>query len=443
MILHVGTGKTGSSSLQRSFESNVGLLRTEGVYYPTFFATKRIGAQLNDLLNKELLIAAKYKDDAKIQTVRQEADDTVQKLLDMFLKSGCRKMLITDERLWRPVNIDIGAYIESSNRITGYICNDYTESLFEEFITLQNSSTEKPFRLKQLFKDFDVKVIYYLRRQDLWAESSFNQRIKQSGIIGLKKTNKYRELIKDWYNYPFVDVEDDFFHDLNLYRFKWMCYYENLCIWADVFGKENIIVKPFEKDQFREGRLIKDFFVDILKIDENKLVDLKELRVNENISRDLIEYLIKYDPPREQHWDKEDLDEITRKLNNANAYKNYYTDEERMQLLNYHKDGNSKIAREFLGREDGTLFYEEIKIKQDKYPGLTDETKTFLDKEFARLARRNTVVLKLRLLRSRKELVQQSFAAKGYPAVVKSLMAYLYIIPMITTHIMKRMLRWK
>jgi hypothetical protein len=40
-------------------------------------------------------------------------------------------------------------------------------------------------------------------------------------------------------------------------------------------------------------------------------------------------------------------------------------------MLEYYKEDNEKIAREYLGREDGVLFYDKRRDEKDDYPGLS------------------------------------------------------------------------
>ena len=403
LILHIGKGKSGSSSLQKAFDDSAEIFRSGGIYCPRA-PKKRFGSALYFCLESELVRGAILGETPV--NLQNKTDSLVKEAIRQFKKSNCKKMLISEERLSTIPNLYKFIDVVQEKAVS----NDGKKDLFRRFQRYEDSYINKLNRLKQLFNDFDVKIVCYLRRQDLFIESGYNQLHKtihrrQKYYDSLRECRGYQKLILNSMEEkssrllsPYMDI--DYFHDFYLYNFKNTCDYKKLCLWADVFGKENIIVKPFEKGQFRRG-LVKDFFVDILNVSEDKLTKLKELYVNEKISHDLLEYLIKYEPPREC-YNKEDLYNITRKLNNANNFQQYFTLRERIQLMDFHNEGNEKIAREFLGREDGVLFYEEIGTKEEKYPGLSDETKLFLDREFKQLLssrKRHVTALKQIVLR--------------------------------------------
>ena len=433
LILHIGTLKTGSTSLQSAFDNNTELLCSEGIYYPpsqyAFW-----GRVLYSSINKELQSGLWAEDERKIKNLKNSTDDLVRRVICQFNKSNCIKILISNESfslipdIYRFANMNANRLAESSQR------NDVFEK-FNSFVDLYNDML---IRIKQLFDDFSIKIVCYVRRQDFFIESHYNQLNKRIGHMNgaysvLKECRNYQEFIKSTNDYPFIDFTGpEYFNDISIYDFKNTCYYECLSRWAEVFGKENIIVKPFEKAQFNKG-LIKDFFIDVLKINENKLKELKEMHINEKISRDLVEYLTKYEAAG-NYYDNDDLYDITRKLNNKHMYQHYFTIQERAQLMNYHKEGNEKIAREFLGRLDGILFYEAMEIEEEIYPGLSDDTKEFLDEEFDRIKKRNkrTMYKSICYFKSKfarqKGYVQKTFYYKGVNLKNNSIIVQLYAL---------------
>ena len=379
MILHIGTSKTGSTSLQRAFESNLDLLRAEGIYYPASRTGVAFGMELYSLMSKEIMSIHKQESRDAINDLRKIKESVTSAAIHDFDRSGCTRMILSDERFY-------GGFDLLRFYIWGYAKNGREKGSFKEFLSLEKLFTEIWIELKHLLKDFDIKVVCYLRRQDLWIESAYNQMIKENGVAPLLECRKYREFMIESNNNPLPEVENGYFNDYMIYRFKKTCYYENICALAEIFGKENIMIKPFEKKQFKQS-LVKDFLISVLKINEEKVLAVEEWHNNKGLSRDMIEYLINHQPA--QRWDTNNLYEIERKLNRdrENLYNQYFTVPERIRFLRYHKEGNERIASEFLNREDGMLFYEEIE-KQDNYPGLSDETKSFLDEEFLKTSRK-------------------------------------------------------
>jgi hypothetical protein len=89
--------------------------------------------------------------------------------------------------------------------------------------------------LQHIFRQ--IKIVLYIRRQDSYVEAMYNQQVRDYSPRLSVSFQKYLEEKK----YGILSCYD---------------YVER---WASVFGRENIIVKPFEKNQFVEGNLFKDF----------------------------------------------------------------------------------------------------------------------------------------------------------------------------------------
>lgn len=440
LILHIGTPKTGSTSLQRAFESNIGLLNSEGVYFPVPFSQATYGNILPLLVSREFIQIAKHSDNKDIEVCRRDTENLVSKMIAGFSKSNYKRMLISSENLY--LNFIFREFFREYSDLMG--SKEYTENLLEGFKALGNISRERINRIRQLFKDFDIKIVCYLRRQDLWIESAYGQMIKQLMWREFGEIRKHIGLNAHLHDFPFSLTEKSgFFNDVYILWFKRTQYYSNIRLWSDVFGSENIIIRPFEKEQFKRG-LVKDFFADILKIEEDKLTEIDETRFNDRVSRDLLEYLVKYQPDCSAY--KNAYMDITRKLNNADRYQNYFTYEERAQLINYHEAGNKRIAIEFLGREDGILFYEDIKTGQDDYPGLSEEAEELIENEFELASRKNKMKYRLyngygSIYLRKKAFAQQNFKIKGRHKIVYSIMIYSYAIVSFIAFIIKQALR--
>ncbi|WP_374569279.1 hypothetical protein [Ideonella sp.] len=131
LILHIGTHKTGTSAIQRALESARQSLLQEGLLYP---ATRR----------------PPWPDLPKHCSVFQAATsaDPAQQLLELdmlrreFDASAASDMLISDEGLSEP-----------DDRIVRFFA--------------------------PLTQRFDVQVLCFLRRQDLFVESLFNQFVRE------------------------------------------------------------------------------------------------------------------------------------------------------------------------------------------------------------------------------------------------------------------------
>jgi hypothetical protein len=89
--------------------------------------------------------------------------------------------------------------------------------------------------LKKVFQQ--IKIVLYIRRQDSYVEAMYNQQVRD---------------FLPRLSIPFQQyVAEKKYGILSCYD-----YAER---WASVFGRENIIVRPFEKSQFVDSNLFKDF----------------------------------------------------------------------------------------------------------------------------------------------------------------------------------------
>jgi hypothetical protein len=137
LFVHIGTQKTGSSSIQKALTEDRRRLRKLGLLYPKPDASG--GAFKHALIGR--LAGDPGSDEAKEQ---------VRHLMGRFADSGARTMIISDEALWR-------------------------------------SDTSRA-RFFLAFKEhFEITVVAYLRRQDHYAESLYKQTFR-TGVDGEART---------------------------------------------------------------------------------------------------------------------------------------------------------------------------------------------------------------------------------------------------------------
>jgi hypothetical protein len=89
--------------------------------------------------------------------------------------------------------------------------------------------------LKYFLREFDVKVLVYLRRQDSFYESWYTQRI-QAGTTS-------SDFHQFWRDFSFQNIN----------------YLKVINAYADAFGESNLIVRPYMKDKLKDGNVIHDF----------------------------------------------------------------------------------------------------------------------------------------------------------------------------------------
>jgi hypothetical protein len=226
----------------------------------------------------------------------------------------------------------------------------------EDFIILEDLE-----ELRQVTEDYNVKIIVYLRRQDYLVQSMYNQLVREPTI---RLTVTIQEFIqRNMYN---VLVYLDFSHRLE--------------VWKNNFGKNNIIVRVYEKAQLPEG-IFADF-LEVIGLDFTDEYVLPEKKVaNISFDLDVLEFLrlLNSIPMTVSHHTEllVTLNSLSQKIGERDSdHRHLLFPWEQVELLERYKESNSQVAREYLGREDERLFYEAWPDPQDSqvfYPGLSIE----------------------------------------------------------------------
>lgn len=202
----------------------------------------------------------------------------------------------------------------------------------------------KPFEhLKSFFDGYPLKVVVYLRRHDHWWLSAYAQAVKMKHL-------------------PPWNLGPQGFINYNRRHNKHYGDYRHLVDrWAGVIGKDNVIVRPYEDIQNKP-----DLAADFLQAIESREVIAKvpRMQARDNASLPL---------PSVQLMDifqRIDTEPKIREklLAHAHCYKNVDNSSLRdmvnpqflLNLMNSYQDDYSYIAREYLGRNDGRLFYEAL-----------------------------------------------------------------------------------
>ncbi|NWG38593.1 MAG: hypothetical protein HXY27_01295 [Hydrogenophilaceae bacterium] len=199
IYLHIGQTKTATTTLQAFFFENRNWLHDNGIYYPECPEAHPIKTQHRFLVESIAGLNLPFPD-------RIGAWDYLEKKIDA---SDRDKILISEEVFWH---------------------------LFEKRPAGRKSAIQW---IRQRLGNLDVKIICYLRRQDKWIESWYNQIVK-TDVNALSRL-EYMDFIQTYRDYGLLN------------------YSEALQPWSDVFGEENLFVRPFEKSRFLNGDIIADF----------------------------------------------------------------------------------------------------------------------------------------------------------------------------------------
>lgn len=153
LYLHIGTHKTGSTTLQSVLKKESNKLKEEGIAYLGRFRD----------ISKPMKGMTKY-DDNHVRKFRKEA----QQLIDHSKKSNPH------------------TYVASNEKWSGH-----------DMLSYDNAPVNAKM-LYDIFKpfDFDIKIIVYLRRQDKFFESAYAQKIKRGGTFSFEEYLKQIKNIK-------------------------------------------------------------------------------------------------------------------------------------------------------------------------------------------------------------------------------------------------------
>ncbi len=195
LFLHIGFNKTGSTSIQNALVENADHLAQNGFFYPCM-----AGAGYFQNV-QHVPLAAAVAPEIRWYRKRPEISlDTVyEDLLREFDDCGADNLILSSEGF-------------GENKVS-------------------------PDRIRQIrdkLAGLDVTVIAYIRRQDAYMLSTYQEGIKSGPA-----------------NAPFVF--DDFRESRPL-RFS-----NRLAPWREVFGRDKVIVRPFDRRFWTDGDLTLDF----------------------------------------------------------------------------------------------------------------------------------------------------------------------------------------
>lgn len=316
-IFHIGAPKTGTSIVQSHLSQNRRVLRDKGVFYPVTISPHK--HLYRTFESHHLLTYAVagwepfnlFEPQRFMRWARRRCE-----------RHGMHTLLLSAENAyWLPHKVvlerDFGA--------------DEYFSAKEEFLT----------RLRGLLEGLECRLVVYLRRQDRWIESWYNQQIKNG-----------------------FHLPEDFGRFLDRHRHL-IDYRSHLKMWGRVFGRENLVVRVYEKEQLGQG-LLADYLGALgLGSDEEFPLGAKP-RHNAQLGRDVLEFMnicnsLPLDA-RERFWLKVAIRKVTNQFDSDAKYlkQAFLSPEQRRELLEGLAEDNRWIARSYLGREDGLLFWEPV-----------------------------------------------------------------------------------
>jgi hypothetical protein len=230
LYLHIGTEKTGTTSLQKFMAANREPLERRGVYYP-----RSPGVE-----NHIALTAVARRN-------RSELWDQLR---------------INDREQWETFRRDF------RQKFSMELAEHHAQTVVMsgEHCSSRLRSDEEVHRLLEFLDRFftEITVIAYLRRQDDFLASTHSTDVKNGGTQPLQ------------------------IPDAETIAFRYD-YWELLSRWARVFGRENIVVRRCGKTFLSNGSLIDDF-MGIVGLVSSPDFDRPEV-LNESLDAECLEFL--------------------------------------------------------------------------------------------------------------------------------------------------------
>lgn len=282
IVLHIGWHKTGTTSIQTFLLANRALLQREaGTYYPS-----------EGLLHcAHHPIAWTYQKKTtspwgEVPEVEGGGDSYVLAALQRARELGCETVLFSSE----------------------------------EFCTFRDPEIQRIG--ETLLRNADVvKVVAYIRRQDKIIESAYNMEVKWWGVRSQLKFDQY------WRG-----------------KIGYPNYHASLGAWAKALGSEALVVRYFERSEFEQGDVCRDFCTAAGLNPEG--LHFEHGDANESLGPTSLEFLRilnQLDMSRDTH------EEIVRRLlvhdkrSSAPACV-LFTPAERVGFMRHSQDGNARLA---------------------------------------------------------------------------------------------------
>ena len=211
LYLHTGMPKTGTTAIQSFLAYNREQLKKRfGVLYPDCGVPKNQHTAL-----VKSMAANKFPWTHFNESIEAfDPENYIEQVVEECKQNCCNTVVLSSEFFWAAPAMQSDLPFHTADK-ENY---EYIESFISS--------------CKNLFDAFErTRVLVYLRRQDCWIDSFFNQQLKDG-----------------------FDIPDP---EQLLELKNYLLYYQNLRIWSKYFGKDNIIARVYDDDGNRD--VLSDF----------------------------------------------------------------------------------------------------------------------------------------------------------------------------------------
>jgi hypothetical protein len=239
LILHIGTIKTGTSSIQESLGAARDVLLKHHIHYPAIQPYNHIFSF------PPIFVDDPGKIDWFLRRLQPHEDRHAK--IQGYSRDWLKEFKTCDRN---------DHFVISAEHLTAPF---FVQGAVE--------------RLKEFVEPYfeQITVIAYVRHYDSWIASEVQQAVKN----GFSKGEGVADMVRNMQHCPPL-----------------MSYRRSLQKWINVFGREAIVVRPFDPQSFYNHSLLADFFhASGLPADD---ISIPEIRVNESISSYAVAFLQKY-----------------------------------------------------------------------------------------------------------------------------------------------------
>jgi hypothetical protein len=311
LVLHIGTGKTGSSSIQAFLRQNRAALADLGYLYP-----RSPGPRRHAHLSLFCMPDERYD---SIPTWKPERWSSPAEFRDAFRRRLSRE--IDESGLSRVLLSDEGLY---------------------------GSPNEALRRLRQLTDSMaaGLRLVVYLRRQDDHLVSRYQQVVKtgETRRLGVGTHADSGEQSASWKDRQGANTYD---------------YYARLQTWTQLLEPTELVVRRFERESFAERSLYQDF-LEATGIDA-RAENLDQVETaNESLDAEAVEFLRILNIFRREHEEASALPAnhplVVRLARSCDGPTLTLPTSVLDEFMGRWEDSNQHVARQYFGDPTGRLF---------------------------------------------------------------------------------------
>jgi len=291
IIVHIGTSKTGTTSIQRYLDNERGRLAEEAGLELLDYGLKRVSAFSESFVaHHDLLNWLKDDNRRKLGAFRKRLDASPSSLIVVS-------------------------------------CEGF-------FFRLDAPHIQ---RLQALLAPHRVKILCYLRRQDLLSEAGWKQQTK-AGFFDRTAAE----------HYPIVS------QNARSPEKGMLNYYRKLMLWREAFGRDAMLVRLFERRRFVDGDLLADFFSAIGAPSAFRAENAPTRVLNASIPSELCEVVAVMNKRRLLRGSARYRSEFIDWLRGLHDFQDppIFGYQQRLDLLAEYEETNAALFREFLPEID-------------------------------------------------------------------------------------------